>query len=318
VSRTRLGHRSPSRPLRRHVVPGAVGALSTLLLAVGLLLAIPVTAATAATPVIAAARGQRPVPTHWQLIGHRGFPRAGFTEDLLPSLNVARRVGAPAVETDMRIAADGVILINHDDDLARTTTCRGAILTLTAASIQNSCFGKKRHEHIPTAAQVVSWAARTHMNVILEVKPDPRWTVEVFQGLNRIIERHQMVDHVVLMSYEASLLHNAEQANPQLATDWILDEAWPGASALIANGTDVVNVGADDLTQGRVRQLHAAGMRVFGRMTNSVTDWQRLKWAGVDGLLTDATSRYLTWYRSHATNAVRAAGSASKAAGRQR
>jgi glycerophosphoryl diester phosphodiesterase len=236
---------------------------------------------------------------NWTVIGHRGFPRAGHTEDTIPSFAAAEEAGATAVELDLHLTADHRMVVMHDSTLDRTTTCHGSVGTRTLHSILARCRGKVAGERIPTVEQVLSWAKTNSMNVILELKTSraDRWTVPRLEVLDRMVREHGMLQQVILMSYGARFLGNAEQADPALETDWIARQ-WPGVE-VAARTADSVNVYASELTVQRVEQLHAVGLRVFGRMTDKSTAWQRLDEVGVDGVLTDRTMGYVAWRETH-------------------
>ncbi|MCU1693550.1 MAG: glycerophosphoryl diester phosphodiesterase [Frankiales bacterium] len=54
------------------------------------------------------------------LLAHRGLTSAGNPENTAEAVAAARRAGADGCEVDLRLAADGVLLASHDDDLLRT------------------------------------------------------------------------------------------------------------------------------------------------------------------------------------------------------
>jgi len=54
------------------------------------------------------------------VIGHRGAP-AHLAENTLASFGLAFRLGADAVEADLVMSSDGVLVVSHDPELSRTT-----------------------------------------------------------------------------------------------------------------------------------------------------------------------------------------------------
>ncbi|MFM9131198.1 MAG: glycerophosphodiester phosphodiesterase, partial [Actinomycetota bacterium] len=63
------------------------------------------------------ARTRRPVLSAPQIIAHRGASRAE-TENTLAAFRTAGRMGADAVELDVRRTLDGAMAVHHDDHLA--------------------------------------------------------------------------------------------------------------------------------------------------------------------------------------------------------
>ncbi len=262
-------------------------------------LLLPTAVLTCVTILLTGAPAAAAPAGDWSSIGHRGFPRSGHTEDTIGSFDAARRAGADAVELDLRLTSDLRVVVMHDPTLDRTTGCHGEVAARTLREIRDHCRGRVAGEPVPTAGRVLSWARAHRMNVIMELKYDRqgRWTQDRLASLDRLLLEHGMRRRVVLMSFNADYLATAEDVDPALETDRILTGR-PGAGVL-ASGVDVVNVAASRLTAVRVAALHAAGIAVFGRKTNSRRAWRRLDRVGADGLLTDAVPAYVGWRHRH-------------------
>jgi glycerophosphoryl diester phosphodiesterase len=68
------------------------------------------------------------------VIGHRGN-RAHAPENTLASLREAAALGVDAVEFDLRVSRDGVLVVMHDATLDRTTDDSGPVAARTAAEL---------------------------------------------------------------------------------------------------------------------------------------------------------------------------------------
>jgi glycerophosphoryl diester phosphodiesterase len=69
------------------------------------------------------------------LWAHRGA--SGFApENTLAAFRLAERLGAPALELDVHLTADGVPVVLHDDSLDRTTDGRGQVQRLSLAAVR--------------------------------------------------------------------------------------------------------------------------------------------------------------------------------------
>jgi glycerophosphoryl diester phosphodiesterase len=62
-------------------------------------------------------------------VGHRGAS-AYAPENTVAAFDEAVRLGARAVEFDVRVSADGVAVVIHDETVDRTTTGRGRVAEL--------------------------------------------------------------------------------------------------------------------------------------------------------------------------------------------
>lgn len=76
------------------------------------------------------------------VVGHRGN-RAHAPENTLPSFDQAVALGADAVELDLHLSRDGVLMVCHDPSVERTTDGAGRIDAMTAAELQRLDAGAR-------------------------------------------------------------------------------------------------------------------------------------------------------------------------------
>ncbi|MBW8771232.1 MAG: hypothetical protein JF589_15870 [Gemmatimonadetes bacterium] len=76
----------------------------------------------------------------FRIIAHRGFMRR-FPENTIVAVRSAFDQGADAVEVDIRLSADGVPMVMHDETVERTTNGTGTFSKLTEAQLVslNAC-----------------------------------------------------------------------------------------------------------------------------------------------------------------------------------
>jgi glycerophosphoryl diester phosphodiesterase len=96
----------------------------------------------------APAGGTWPLAGRCLAVGHRGAPRR-FTENTLPSIVEAVRLGADAVEVDVRVTRDGVAVLHHDAALPRRWG-GGLLAELTLDQL------RARAPWIPTLAEALA------------------------------------------------------------------------------------------------------------------------------------------------------------------
>ena len=77
-----------------------------------------------------------------EVVGHRGAS-ADAPEHTLAAYQHALRIGADAVECDVRMTRDGVLVCVHDRRINRTSTGRGVVSTLTLAELEQHSFGAR-------------------------------------------------------------------------------------------------------------------------------------------------------------------------------
>jgi len=108
------------------------------------------------------------------VIGHRGA--AGCApENTLAGLRKAKELGCRWAEFDVRLTADGQLILLHDERLDRTTNGRGkaALMSLTTVRRYDAgCrFGDAfRGERVPTLAEAVGVLAEVGIGANIELK----------------------------------------------------------------------------------------------------------------------------------------------------
>ena len=76
------------------------------------------------------------------VVGHRGAA-ARFPENTFAAFDYAVGLGVDAIEFDIRITADGVVVVIHDPTLDRTTGSSGHVAQLSAAQLARADAGAR-------------------------------------------------------------------------------------------------------------------------------------------------------------------------------
>jgi glycerophosphoryl diester phosphodiesterase len=112
----------------------------------------------------------------FEVIAHRGNSMFA-PENTLESDRQAIALGADRFETDVRLTADGVAVISHDDNTSRATGVSRSIANSTLADLQGlsagmaSKFGDRyAGEAIPTLHDTLALARDADTKVVLDVK----------------------------------------------------------------------------------------------------------------------------------------------------
>ena len=98
-----------------------------------------------------------------EVIAHRGGA-ALAPENSLEAIRASFAAGADGVEVDVRLSADGVVVVMHDGDVSRTTRGSGLVTDLTADEL--SSLG------VPTLKEVLELVPVDRL-LIVEVKGTP-------------------------------------------------------------------------------------------------------------------------------------------------
>lgn len=165
------------------------------------------------------------------VIGHRGYS-ARYPENTVPAFRAAMDAGADAVELDVRLTADRVPVVIHDETVDRTTDGEGrvdgydaqALQALDAGAYLDAAFEGTR---IPTLDEVLDHIGRRVL-VNVELKPDrfdemPDADDLAFQVGQRIVDRG--LDHEVVVScFDVRHLHRLHRAHRRVRLSYLREE----------------------------------------------------------------------------------------------
>ena len=127
------------------------------------------------------------------VIGHRGA--AGEApENTLVGLRRAHALGCKWVEFDVRLTADGELILLHDDRLERTTNGRGHARELTLAAIRRFDAGAWFDplfvgEPVPTLDEAIALLAELGLGANIELKSEPGDALATARAAIEILSR---------------------------------------------------------------------------------------------------------------------------------
>lgn len=164
------------------------------------------------------------------LIAHRGNAR-DYPENTLPALQSAVDLGVRFLELDVQMSADGVPVVIHDHELARTAGVPGTVFDLTAAELaqvevgERTRFGDRyRETRIPQLKEIVeAFAERHEVTIFAEIK---RASLRRF-GHEVVVPRvldllRPLRSRSVVISFDLAAIHMARQGGFPIG--WILNE----------------------------------------------------------------------------------------------
>lgn len=157
-----------------------------------------------------------------RVIGHRGAARLA-PENTLASIRKAHADGARWVEFDVKLTADGVPILMHDDTLDRTTNGKGLVAVRTAAEIAaldaGSWWGPAfAGEPVPTFQAALNLLRALGLGANVEIKACPGREAEtgrvVAAALAAGWQAH--LPPPLLSSFSPESLEAARQAAPMI------------------------------------------------------------------------------------------------------
>lgn len=224
------------------------------------------------------------------ITAHRGSSHTA-PENTLSALKRAIADGAGMAEIDVRMTADGVVVLSHDDSLSRTAGVDVRISQSAYEDLKGYDVGVRfgadyAGERIPTLTEALRLAeGRLLLNI--EIKMDVP-----FPGLPaavaETIVRENAVDRVVVTSFDERALTGVKEVEPRLAAGFIVNRPNQLTEALFSRpDIDILSVRGTLIHRHLVQKAHAHGKKIFAWTINRPSDMTRMARYGVDSIITD-------------------------------
>ena len=217
------------------------------------------------------------------IIGHRGAS-AVMPEHTLAAFALAAEQGADGVELDVRLAADGKVVVIHDDTVDRTTNGQGSVESLPLSVLRGLDAGGG--ERIPLLAEALA-CLNGRAGTMIELKvggvaAEVCLTVKAtdFQGPviyasflheELLTVRSLMADALTLALFEGEPIH---------PTDFVIHARATHAGLAL-----------DSVTSGNIQAFKGRGIKVFVFTVDEPDDIDRMKRLGVDGIISNFPER---------------------------
>jgi glycerophosphoryl diester phosphodiesterase len=260
-------------------------------------LAVLLALAPTVTPSLAPARATEGPTRDFSVTAHRGGPTRTLGENTLAAFRRSLRVGATAIETDVRRTQDDELVVLHDSGLGRTTTCTGPIGAWTRRQLDRRCLERTGRRPIPHLEELLALArdradAGRPFSLMLELKGS-NWSITQVRRVVTLVKDAGLVELTALSSLRAGVLERVRRLSPRMGNQLIVS-GW----GKVRRTQDLVggyNVPARLLTEQRVRRLHRRGAVVLGGYALTRGEWRTLSRVGADGVVTPDVAAYRAW-----------------------
>jgi glycerophosphoryl diester phosphodiesterase len=228
-------------------------------------------------------------------VAHRGAGKMA-PENTLAAMRAGYAHDYRMVEFDVKLSADGVPFLLHDDTLDRTTDGVGRADALTWSELAKLDAGSWHSptyagEPLPTLRAVARWAVANGVACNIEIKPVPgrdRDTGAAVAIDARALWRGAPMAPL-LSSFSEDALDAARAAVPELARALLVEDVpldW--AARLARMECAALNANWRELDAGIVAAVHQSGYRVLTYTANDPQIVGRLANWGLDAIITDA------------------------------
>ena len=152
---------------------------------------------------------------YMRVAAHRGFSEK-YPENTMEAFRAALDAGADEIETDVRVSADGELVLIHDETADRTTDGTGKICEMTLSELKKLDAGVKNGEEfagakIPTLRELFE-LVKDHPTLTLDIElkeyptdGNEEWAYETCDKALAMVEEYGFADRVVINSFSGSL-----------------------------------------------------------------------------------------------------------------
>ena len=240
-------------------------------------------------------------------------------ENTLPAFEFAIAAGVDALELDMAVTKDNVLVVSHDP-LLHPPVCSGpkpevAIHQLTLAElrewdcgkVQNPAFPRQQAipgTKMPTLDEVFALAPKGRFLFNIETKifaDHPELTPSPEEFVRLVLEKvqkHHLESRVILQSFDFRTLVAMKKIAPEIKLAALYEGAPKDFTAIAKeSGAKIISPNYHLVTPEQVRAAHAAGLEVLPWTPNTPEEWDQLIKAGVDGIITDYPADLLAHLR---------------------
>ncbi|WP_414707930.1 glycerophosphodiester phosphodiesterase [Pusillimonas sp.] len=229
------------------------------------------------------------------IIGHRGAGRLA-PENTLAAMRVAARYGIEMVEYDVALSRDGIPILLHDQNIARTSTGSGNADDMTLAELARFDFGSWHSseyagEPIATLYSIAAFTRQNNIRSNIEIKPQPgreALTGKVVASTAALL--WQNAPSPVLSSFSEIALEAAMASAPELPRALLLEGPlnpdWQERADTL--GCVALHLQQEHIDRATIKVVRDKGYRIAAWTVNDVARARELLRWGCDGLFTDA------------------------------
>lgn len=227
--------------------------------------------------------------------------------------------GSNAIETDIHLTADGVVVISHDSDLKRCFGVDRKIIDCDYAYIKTLRTVKSPHEHMPTLKELLEYLCTPgaeHVWLLLDIKVDNHpedvirligeailgvnpnvkfWAKRVRLGVWSVSIPSSECYDMELMKEQFEYVEICRRLLPEFHITFIgfnmpMVRPWLSLTNVSLNLADMILFSSEGIKL--IQEAHANDIEVF---MWTVNDIEMMKWAlkhGLDGVCTDFPGKF--------------------------
>lgn len=242
-------------------------------------------------------------PEHWPYplwIAHRGGGNKA-PENTLAGFQTGHDNGFRMAEFDVKLSADNVAILLHDDDLPRTAGQPGLAKDMSAAALTQTDVSVGHPQFvgatIPTLADIAAFCVAGNMAANIEIKPCAGRDAEtaVCVGAEALRLWQDAALPPLFSSFSTAALASLQAAFPHSHRGLLIETWGTDDDAILvqlrALGCVALHAPDTGITATRIGFFQAAGYAVLVWTVNDMARARQLIDWGVNGVITDVLDR---------------------------
>ena len=227
------------------------------------------------------------------IYAHRGAS-AYAPENTMAAFYEAEKRGADGIELDVQMTKDGVLVVLHDEDVARTSNGRGLAREMTLSQLRELDFGSWfgpawAGEKIPTLWQVLEFLQGNRLRQNIELKTCSAWyDPELTRRTVAMVQQSGLKDRVIFSSFEHRCLLDAKEMDPSIPAGllYVGNLIGPGRYAR-SLGMEYIHPCWDNLDEKGVADCRENGIEIHPWTINDAVSRDAMLRVGAEHLITN-------------------------------
>jgi glycerophosphoryl diester phosphodiesterase len=251
--------------------------------------------------------------------GHRGA-RARRPENSIPAFQYAIDQGVNALEMDVTVTKDNVVVISHDPILEAPLcigpSARAVIRESTLAEVRQWDVGAVRSPlfatqetiagtRIPTLEDIFQLAGAGTFAFNIEIKSfpeQPEYTPPPEEFVRMVlaqVRKYKLEMRVIVQSFDFRTLVAMRKLGPEIRLSALTESDPRDFPAIAAEGgmTEMVSPELHLVTPAKVEAAHRTGLQVMAWTANTPAEWDPLIQANVDAIITDDPAELIAYLK---------------------
>ncbi|WP_106497252.1 glycerophosphodiester phosphodiesterase [Lentibacillus sp. Marseille-P4043] len=155
-----------------------------------------------------------------KIIAHRGASRLA-PENTMPAFELAYKLGADAIETDVQLTKDNVPVIIHDEHVRRTTNGKGYIKNFTFQALQQldagSWFSQKyAGATIVSLDEFLQWIKPKSLYLNIELKNNKIDYTNIETIVYEKLRQYQLINRTILSTFNPASVKRTHELHPDI------------------------------------------------------------------------------------------------------